>query len=33
LGLEINFGIEEELSLYQFLFLVSIYSFYLLDQN
>jgi len=28
LGLEINSGIEEELSHYQFLFLVFIFSFY-----
>jgi len=33
LGLEINSGIEEELPHYQFLFLVFIFSFYLLDEN
>jgi len=33
LGLDINFGIEEELSHYQFSFSDFIFSFYLLDQT
>jgi len=31
--MEINFGIEEELLHYQFLFSDFIFNFYLLDQN
>jgi len=33
LGLKINSRIEEELSHYQFLFLIFIFNFYSLDQN